>query len=71
MDELQAEKEAQKNLKIVSYKELLFASELRRPLIAAIVIVISQVGFRYSHDARFEFKNKFFLMVSDSMHAQW
>jgi hypothetical protein len=38
MAELKAEKDAQKLQIIVSYKELFFNSELRKPLIAAIVI---------------------------------
>ncbi len=43
MAELKTEKDAQKQQILVSYKDLFFKSDLRKPLIAAIVIQISQV----------------------------
>jgi hypothetical protein len=43
IEELRQEKEAQKNKNLVSFRELLFKMEFRKPLIVAIVIQISQV----------------------------
>jgi hypothetical protein len=41
---LEAEKEAQKNQMAVSYKELIINKELRKPLVVAVVIQVSQVS---------------------------
>jgi hypothetical protein len=43
MAELKTEKDAQKQQILVSYKDLFLKRDLRKPLIAAIVIQISQV----------------------------
>ncbi len=43
LNELKAEREAQTNQNQITFKDLLFTRDLRKPLIAAIVIQISQV----------------------------
>jgi hypothetical protein len=76
MEDLKNEKESKNHQLTVSYKELLLNRGLQKPLVAAIVVIISQVGFFFHSVTRnptFYKTNilKHCCLTSASMDQQW